>query len=121
MGGGASAARQPLQGLSADGVKEVIEGIGPSYSDLAKQLHELGYDGEMLAEASEDDLIEIFDELKVSKVRQKVLRRKLDKLKGATLSTGGRTTDGRGSAAGASQLPTSVRQIAPGEIVLESE
>ena len=65
MGGGASAARQPLQGLSADGVKEVIEGIGPSYSDLAKQLHELGYDGEMLAEASEDDLIEIFDELKV--------------------------------------------------------
>ena len=121
MGGGASAARQPLQGLGADGVKEVIEGIGPSYSDLAKQLHELGYDGEMLAEASEDDLIEIFDELKVSKVRQKVLRRKLDKLKGATLSTGGRTTDGRGSAAGASQLPTSVRQIAPGELVLEPE
>jgi len=65
MGGGASAARQPLQGLGADGVKEVIEGIGPSYSDLAKQLHELGYDGDMLAEASEDDLIEIFDELKV--------------------------------------------------------
>lgn len=91
MGGGASAAR-PLQALSADGVKELAAGIGPSYSDLAKQLHELGHDGEDLAEASSDDLIEIFDELEVPKFKQKLLRRKLDKLKGATLSTGGRPT-----------------------------
>ena len=63
MGGGASTGRQPLHALSADGVLELVEGIGPSYSDLAKQLHELGYDGEFLAKASEDDLTEIFDEL----------------------------------------------------------
>ena len=100
MGGGASTARQPLHALSADGVLELVEGIGPSYSDLAKQLHELGYDGEFLAKASEDDLTEIFDELEVPKLKQKLLRRKLDGLKVATPSTGGRTTDGRGSAAG---------------------
>ena len=121
MGGGASTARQPLHALSADGVLELVEGIGPSYSDLAKQLHELGYDGEFLAKASEDDLTEIFDELEVPKLKQKLLRRKLDSLKVATPSTGGRTTDGRGSAAGASQLPASVRQIAPEELVLEPE
>ena len=98
MGGGASTGRQPLHALSADGVLELFEGLGPSYSDLAKQLHELGYDGEFLAKASEDDLTEIFDELEVPKLKQKLLRRKLDSLKVATPSTGGRTTDGRGSA-----------------------
>ena len=73
MGGGASTARQPLHALSADGVLELVEGIGPSYSDLAKQLHELGYDGEFLAKASEDDLTEIFDELEVPKLKQCVM------------------------------------------------
>ena len=68
MGGGASTGRQPLHALSADGVRDLVEGIGPSYSDLAKQLHELGYDGEFLAKASEDDLTEIFDKLEVPKL-----------------------------------------------------
>ena len=118
MGGGASTGRQPLHALSADGVLELVEGIGPSYSDLAKQLHELGYDGEFLAKASEDDLTEIFDELEVPKLKQKLLRRKLDGLKVATPSTGGRTTDGASGTA-APQLPASVRQLA--DITLDAE
>ena len=49
MGGGASAPRQPLESLSADNLRELVEGLGPKYADIAKQLQENGYDGEVLA------------------------------------------------------------------------
>ena len=78
MGGGASAPRQPLESLSADNLRELVEGLGPKYADIAKQLQENGYDGEVLADASDDDLDELFAELSVSKLQQKVLRKKLE-------------------------------------------
>ena len=81
MGGGASAPRQPLESLSADNLRELVEGLGPKYADIAKQLQENGYDGEVLADASDDDLDELFAELSVSKLQQKVLRKKLVGLK----------------------------------------
>ena len=79
MGGGASAPRQPLESLSADNLRELVEGLGPKYADIAKQLQENGYDGEVLADASDEDLDELFGELSVSKLQQKVLRNKLRK------------------------------------------
>ena len=79
MGAAASAPRQPLRSLSADGVRELVESLGPKFADLAKQLQENGYDGEVLADASDDDLDELFGELSVSKLQQKVLRNKLRK------------------------------------------
>ena len=81
MGGGASAPRQPLESLSADNLRELVEGLGPKYADIAKQLQENGYDGEVLADASDEDLDELFAELSVSKLQQKVLRKKLVGLK----------------------------------------
>ena len=81
MGGGASAPRQPLESLSADNLRELVEGLGPKYADIAQQLQENGYDGEVLADASDDDLDELFAELSVSKLQQKVLRKKLVGLK----------------------------------------
>ena len=77
MGGGASAPRQPLESLSADNLRELVEGLGPKYADIAKQLQENGYDGAILADASDEDLDELFAELSVSKLQQKVLRKKL--------------------------------------------
>ena len=79
MGAAASAPRQPLRSLSADGVRELVESLGPKFADLAKQLQENGYDGEVLADASDEDLDELFGELSVSKLQQKVLRNKLRK------------------------------------------
>ena len=79
MGAAASAPRQPLRELSADGVRELVESLGPKFVDLAKQLQENGYDGEVLADASDEDLDELFGELSVSKLQQKVLRNKLRK------------------------------------------
>ena len=79
MGAAASAPRQPLRSLSADGVCELVESLGPKFADLAKQLQENGYDGEVLADASDEDLDELFGELSVSKLQQKVLRNKLRK------------------------------------------
>jgi hypothetical protein len=81
MGGGASAPRQPLQSLSAESVRELVEGLGPKFVDIAQQLEENGYDGEILAEASDADLAELFEELEVPKLKQKVLRKKLEGLK----------------------------------------
>ena len=57
MGGGASAPRQPLESLSADNLRELVEGLGPKYADIAKQLQENGYDGEVLAEARLPELL----------------------------------------------------------------
>ena len=79
MGAAASAPRQPLRELSADGVRDLVESLGPKFVDLAKQLQENGYDGEVLADASDEDLDELFGELSVSKLQQKVLRNKLRK------------------------------------------
>ena len=79
MGAAASAPRQPLRELSADGVRELVESLGPKFADLAQQLQENGYDGEVLADASDEDLDELFGELSVSKLQQKVLRNKLRK------------------------------------------
>jgi hypothetical protein len=81
MGGGASAPRQPLQSLSAESVRELVEGLGPKFADIAQQLEENGYDGEILVEASGADLAELFEELEVPKLKQKVLRKKLEGLK----------------------------------------
>ena len=113
MGGGASTGRQPLHALSADGVRDLVEGIGPKFSDLAKHLHDNDVDGEYLASAPTEDLAEIFDEFAIPKLKQKVLLQKLGKLKEVTSSTGSlgtRTTDG--GTAGAPQLPASVPQLA---------
>ena len=57
----------------------MVESLGPKFVDLAKQLQENGYDGEVLADASDEDLDELFGELSVSKLQQKVLRNKLRK------------------------------------------
>ena len=81
MGGGASTGRQPLHALSADGVRDLFEGIGPKFSDLAKHLHDNDVDGEYLASAPTEDLAEIFDEFAIPKLKQKVLLQKLGKLK----------------------------------------
>ena len=96
MGAGASAPRQPLESLSADNLRELVEGLGPKYADIAKQLQENGYDGEVLADASDDDLDELFAELSVSKLQQKVLRKKLVGLKEgiSTASLDERPADG---------------------------
>ena len=105
MGGGASTGRQPLHALSADGVRDLVEGIGPKFSDLAKHLHDNDVDGEYLASAPTEDLAEIFDEFAIPKLKQKVLLQKLGKLKEVTSSTGSlgtRTTDG-----GTAGAPTS--------------
>ena len=117
MGGGVSTP-QPLHKLGVDSVKDLVEGLGPTFFDLAKQLHENGVDGDYLASASDAALAEICDELAIPKLKQKVLRRKLDALKVATPSTGVRTTDGA-SGTGAPQLPASVRQLA--DITLDAE
>ena len=81
MGAGASAPRQPLQSLSADSIKELVESLGPKFADIGEQLQENGYDGAILADASDEDLDELFDELEVPKLKQKVLRKKLAWLK----------------------------------------
>ena len=81
MGGGASSMQHRLHKLSADSVQQLVEGIGPSFVEIAKQLRENGLDGEYLESASDEDLVEIFDDLKVPKIKQKLLRRKLAKLK----------------------------------------
>ena len=101
MGGGASAPRQPLESLSADNLRELVEGLGPKYADIAKQLQENGYDGEVLADASDEDLDELFAELSVSKLQQKVLRKKLVGLKEgiSTASLDERPADGPPAAA----------------------
>ncbi|CAH0371223.1 unnamed protein product, partial [Pelagomonas calceolata] len=105
MGGGASTGRQPLHALSADGVRDLVEGIGPKFSDLAKHLHDNDVDGEYLASAPTEDLAEIFDEFAIPKLKQKVLLQKLGKLKEVT--------------SGAPQLPASVRQLA--DVTLDAE
>ena len=81
MGAGASAPRQPLQSLSADSIKELVESLGPKFADIGEQLQENGYDGAILADASDEDLDELFAELEVPKLKQKVLRKKLTWLK----------------------------------------
>ena len=81
MGGGASAPRQPLQSLSADSIRELVESLGPKFADIGEQLQENGYDGAILADASDEDLDELFGELEVPKLKQKVLRKKLTWLK----------------------------------------
>ena len=80
MGGGASSMQHRLHKLSADSVQQLVEGIGPSFVEIAKQLRENGLDGEYLESASDEDLNEIFDELKVPKMKRKLLRQKLAKL-----------------------------------------
>ena len=104
MGGGASSMQHRLHKLSADSVQQLVEGIGPSFVEIAKQLRENGLDGEYLESASDEDLKEIFDDLKVPKIKQKLLRQKLAKLKDVTSSTGSldtRTDGGDGGAGGA--------------------
>ena len=109
MGGGASAPRQPLESLSADNLRELVEGLGPKYADIAKQLQENGYDGEVLADASDEDLDELFAELSVSKLQQKVLRKKLVGLKEgiSTASLDERPADGPPAAAAPRRKTTS--------------
>ena len=80
MGGGAS---KPLRMRRAESVRHYVEDLGSAYSDFAKKLHENGYDGDVLASMSEDELAELFDELEVPKPQRIVLRRKLSGLKGA--------------------------------------
>ena len=70
MGAGASAPRQPLQSLSADSIKELVESLGPKFADIGEQLQENGYDGAILADASDEDLDELFAELEVPKLKQ---------------------------------------------------
>ena len=100
MGGGASSMQHRLHKLSADSVQQLVEGIGPSFVDIAKQLRENGLDGEYLESASDEDLKEIFDDLKVPKIKQKLLRQKLAKLKDVTSSTGSLDTRTDGSGRG---------------------
>ena len=123
MGGGASSMQHRLHKLSADSVQQLVEGIGPSFVEIAKQLRENGLDGEYLESASDEDLVEIFDELKVPKIKQKLLRQKLAKLKDVTSSTGSldTRTDGSGRGMGSSTLSPTVRRIAADDVVLESE
>ena len=101
MGAGASAPRQPLQSLSADSIKELVESLGPKFADIGEQLQENGYDGAILADASDEDLDELFDELEVPKLKQKVLRKKLTWLKEgiSTASLDERPADGPPTAA----------------------
>ena len=80
MGGGAS---KPLRMRRAESVRHYVEDLGSAYSDFAKKLHENGYDGDVLASMSEDELAELFDELEVPKPQRIVLRKKLSGLKGA--------------------------------------
>ena len=123
MGGGASSMQHRLHKLSADSVQQLVEGIGPSFVEIAKQLRENGLDGEYLESASDEDLKEIFDDLKVPKIKQKLLRQKLAKLKDVTSSTGSldTRTDGSGRAMGSSTLSPMVRQIAADDVVLDPE
>ena len=123
MGGGASSMQHWLHKLNADSVQQLVEGIGPLFVDIAKQLHENGFDGEYLESASDEDLVEIFDELKVPKLKQKLLRQKLAKLKDVTSSTGSldTRTDGSGRGMGSSTLSPTVRQIAADDVALEPE
>ncbi|CAH0363911.1 unnamed protein product [Pelagomonas calceolata] len=123
MGGGASSMQHRLHKLSADSVQQLVEGIGPSFVEIAKQLRENGLDGEYLESASDEDLKEIFDDLKVPKIKQKLLRQKLAKLKDVTSSTGSldTRTDGSGRGMGSSTLSPTVRRIAADDVVLESE
>jgi vacuolar protein 8 len=126
MGGGASSMQHRLHKLSADSVQQLVESIGPSFVDIAKQLRESGFDGEFLDRASDEDLNEIFDELKVPKMKRKLLRQKLAKLKEVTSSTGSlgtRTMDsGDGGRAGSlSTLWPIVPQIPPEDVTLEPQ
>ena len=70
MGGGVSTP-QPLHKLGVASVKDLVEGLGPTFSDLANKLHENGIDGDYLASASDADLAEICDELAIPKLKQK--------------------------------------------------
>lgn len=123
MGCGASSMQHRLHKFSADSVQQLVEGIGPSFMDIAKQLHENGFDGEYLESASDEDLVDIFDELKVPKLKQKLLRQKLAKLKDFTSSTGSldTRTDGSGRGMGSSTLSPTVRQIAADDVAPEPE
>ena len=123
MGGGASSMQHRLHKLSADSVQQLVEGIGPSFVEIAKQFRENGLDGEYLESASDEDLKEIFDDLKVPKIKQKLLRQKLAKLKDVTSSTGSldTRTDGSGRGMGSSTLSPTVRRIAADDVVLEPE
>ena len=70
-----------MQSLSADSIRELVESLGPKFADIGEQLQENGYDGAILADASDEDLDELFGELEVPKLKQKVLRKKLTWLK----------------------------------------
>ena len=74
MGAGASTPRQPLHKLSADNIRDLVEGVGPSYANLAKDLHENGFDGDYLASASDEEIATLFDDLAVPKLKQRLRR-----------------------------------------------
>ena len=70
MGGGASSMQHRLHKLSADSVQQLVEGIGPSFVEIAKQLRENGLDGEYLESASDEDEAALY---KAMKAQQKKL------------------------------------------------
>ena len=64
--------------MTTNDVCEIIKNTGNDYADLAENLRNNGYNGQIINKLSDDDLNVIFEELKVTKVQQICLRKKIE-------------------------------------------